>query len=365
MFKRFTHFIKYNNATILIIAVVFILGASAFASEPGRAAIGQKQSDVVGVDNSLLLVADLDNFDMEFRIEKIEEDDEMYYITYVFMDLTEINYAWQYQLKEKVRRVSKKLKQDLGAYLIEEFKEEYQARLKELTQNKIKTESDGPQIRTEVIVYNGLVGKTLDIVSKVFPGYEPVKKTVLDSPIDLSILRTETAGQDDNIISPVEDLEEVYNEYINTNDPDLDNIFGSADNCPDIYNVDQLDSDGDGLGDICDTNDESVSKVDNEKVGDSDMIEPASEPEPEIDFNDENLEVEIIDLDQMDEIPIDNNQEPSTDDSGGETASVEEVPTPPTDLSQDTTEPEPTSEPIPESELEPTPTPEPETPTGE
>ncbi len=38
----------------------------------------------------------------------------------------------------------------------------------------------------------------------------------------------------------------------NATDPDNDRIFDPADNCPDVYNPDQRDSDGDGIGDACD-----------------------------------------------------------------------------------------------------------------
>ncbi|MFA4941737.1 MAG: hypothetical protein WC582_04075, partial [Patescibacteria group bacterium] len=82
MMSRLINFIKYNNAAVLIVALVFIIGASALASEPGREAIGSKTTSIEGVDNTLLLAVDLDKFDMDFKVERIEEDNEMYYVTY-------------------------------------------------------------------------------------------------------------------------------------------------------------------------------------------------------------------------------------------------------------------------------------------
>ena len=61
MFKRFIHFIKYNNATVLILVFIFVLGSGAFAAtETGQEIIGEKQASIQGVDNTLLLEVDLE-----------------------------------------------------------------------------------------------------------------------------------------------------------------------------------------------------------------------------------------------------------------------------------------------------------------
>ncbi|MDD5071820.1 MAG: hypothetical protein PHQ42_03740, partial [Patescibacteria group bacterium] len=211
----------------------------------------QKQTTIEGTDNTLLLAADLESFDMDYKIEKIEEDEEMYYITYTYLDLLLVDNAWQYQFKESVRRVSKKSKLDLGIYLAEELKEEYEARVRELKGAQAKARSAGEEKRLAVTEYSGLIGATLDLAAKVFSGYEPIKKEELSSPVTVESLRQTPTGKAN--LSPVgsDNLTQIYFDYISENDPDGDNIFNADDNCPDIYNPDQLDSDNDGIGDAC------------------------------------------------------------------------------------------------------------------
>jgi hypothetical protein len=248
MIHRIINFLKYNNATILIVAAIFLVTSGVFAqTETGQALIGGEQTKIEGVDNTLLLAADLDNLAMDFKIEKIEEDEAYYYVTYTFIDLTEVNSAWQYQLQEKVKKISKKSKVDLGKYLAEEFTEESQARLKELREVKAGALAEGETKREEVVAYSGLIGQTLDLANKLFPAYQPVKRNELPSPENF------IPQQPDLPATPNPDsLTDIYNQYINENDPDNDNIFGDLDNCPQIANPDQLDSNDNGQGDACD-----------------------------------------------------------------------------------------------------------------
>ncbi|MCK5062092.1 hypothetical protein KAR28_06130 [Candidatus Parcubacteria bacterium] len=250
MFKKAINFIKYNNFAVLILAVIFIASTGVWAqTDAGQEFIGEKQIASVGVDNTLLLEADLDNFDMDFKIEKITKNDKYYFVTYTYLDLAKKDDTWEYILNEKVRKVSKGIKKDLGFYLAEELREEHEHRVKKLKEEQARaSELGGKSTRMEVSEYSGLIGATLDTLGRVFDGYEPVKIREIPSPsAPLSVL---TSKVDQS--SPADDLTDIYNDYISANDPDRDDVFGLLDNCPNDYNPEQKDKDNDGLGDACD-----------------------------------------------------------------------------------------------------------------
>ena len=217
MLAQIFHFIKYNNATVIILAIILILGGGALAAGPE--AIGQKQTSVQGIDNTLLLAADLDNFNMDFKIEKIEQDEQYYYVIYSYLDLVVLTNAWQYQLNSKMQKISRKLKQDLGEYLVGFLVKHQEARTRQLKQEKHLAELSGAQTRTEVTEYSGLIGKTLNLASKAFPDYEPVKTRQLPAPENFN-LPTSATSLSEGGQAQADNLTQVYNNYLAAH-PDL------------------------------------------------------------------------------------------------------------------------------------------------
>ena len=234
MLKRIVDFIKYNNLFIVILAIICIVGSGVFAqTDTGQAIIGQKETKVEGVDNTLLIEVDLANMKMDYKIEKLEQDEKYYYITYTYIDLVKKDNAWQYEMQEKIRKVSKKLKDDMGIYMARELSEEHDQRINDLKSEQDKAKGEGRQQRQEVTEYSGLIGGILDTVAKVVPNYEPIKKISLASP-SVEALRGLT--------------------LVGSGDLDGDGVADNIDNCPTDANPDQKDSDSNGTGDACDIN---------------------------------------------------------------------------------------------------------------
>ncbi|MCK5320003.1 hypothetical protein KAJ61_01285 [Candidatus Parcubacteria bacterium] len=218
MLKKAIHFVKYNNAALLIFLAIFAVGSGVWAqTEAGQEFIGEKQEKIEGIDNTLLLNVDFENYDMDFKIEKIEENDKYYFVTYTYLDLMKKNYAWEYLLNEKIRKVSLKIKKDLGAYLAEELKEEHDARVKTLKQEQKIALEKGEETRIEVVDYSGLIGKTLKLSEKIFFGYESVKtREILSPTVPATILAKREIKENTGEASEEkpDDLTKIYFDYL-------------------------------------------------------------------------------------------------------------------------------------------------------
>ena len=236
--KSWLDFVQYNNAFLILLVVgVIAFGGLTFASEEVRdATIGGQKVYAQGVDNTLLLGQDFGQFNMDFKITGIIEDDESYLVgySYVDFDLTspltpllnkergtiasegarradEVGEAWQFVEKQASRKIDKPFRQDLGLYLAGQLRQEANARIKELKRLQKEEKEKGETKVVQVTEYSGLIGKVLDLSAAVFPGYEPVKKVELPTPAadEQIALRAQSGGSDN--------LTNIYNNWVAEN----------------------------------------------------------------------------------------------------------------------------------------------------
>lgn len=211
------YFFKYHNGAILILAAFFLLGSAVFASEDIKSAIGTAQTAAEGFDNSVLLEADLENFNMEFKIEKVEKEKGYYFIHFSFLDLAKEKEGWQYKLKHKILKFKEKPGLAIEKAAGEELAEIRLARIKFLKSEQEKARISGLSGRTEITEYSGLIGKTFDIAAKIFPGFESASKKDLPLAASLAVFKEAPAEAFDLNLNPAGleiDLTEVYANYL-------------------------------------------------------------------------------------------------------------------------------------------------------
>ena len=206
MFKTIVKFIgerKFSFPTMaIIISVAFIAVASALAAnEDVKKIIGEEIVEKSGVDNTVLLAADLENFDLKMEITNALEDEENYYVDYQYKTLAIKDNVWQEVLKLEQIIVSKAALagEDLGLYLMEELGEIIDYQLAFLMEVQEKEEEKGVTVVLEKTEYTGLIGLVFNTKTKELPGYEPVVKPsvaeVNDAPQDDSIQSMEPADK--------------------------------------------------------------------------------------------------------------------------------------------------------------------------
>ena len=177
--KKIIHFIKYNNAFTIILALVMFSAAGAFANETSREAIvGKTIVTRIGMDNTRIISADLENFEMGLKIKSVKEDGEFYYVNFDYNAIDAKDGVWQTVKKEKNINVSKiRLgDMDLGLYLAEELKQLTSQEMAYMKEVQRIEKNKGEQKQVESVEYTGLKGLVFNDETKEIAGYNPVKE---------------------------------------------------------------------------------------------------------------------------------------------------------------------------------------------
>jgi len=179
--KKVIHFIQYHNAVTIAIAVLLLATGGAMAASPeARELLYDAENIPRSVDNSYLLNMDIERSDFCLLILEVDEDEQGYYIKDQYNTVKVAGYSWQPVSQEGTLTVLKSAlgKQDLGELVARELGQLID---REYTYAKDaqKIERDkGPSQKVITTKYAGLIGALLDPKDKVFPGYEPVVKSL-------------------------------------------------------------------------------------------------------------------------------------------------------------------------------------------
>ncbi|MEA3293084.1 MAG: putative metal-binding motif-containing protein [Patescibacteria group bacterium] len=186
MFQKILNFIKFHNAFTISLVLIFVFGASVFASETIReSTIGKTIIEQKGIDNTVLLSANLDNLDFGMKITNVSEDKENYYVNYTYQTLDIKDNIWQEARRIETLTVSKSAlsNRDLGLYITEELGEATDSELAYLKQVQQKQKQNGKTFIQETTKYTGLIGLVFNSAIKELPGYEIVVKPPKRQPI--------------------------------------------------------------------------------------------------------------------------------------------------------------------------------------
>ncbi|MCD6115192.1 hypothetical protein J7J74_02840 [bacterium] len=169
--NKILHFLQYHNLTLVILMFIIGFGTASLASDNVRSAIFDKEVREVGVDNTMLLTADIDNFDFQPQITDIEEDENYYYVDYQYKTLGVKDNVWQEVIQEKELKVPKKVlaqsNKDLPSYITEEIGEVIMHEYQLLKDSQKIAREQGLTKKQKVIAYRGLIGKILNLQPKV------------------------------------------------------------------------------------------------------------------------------------------------------------------------------------------------------
>lgn len=177
MYGKIIHFIKYNNAFTIFLALFFFGFGISFAADPAILdPIYSSRESIVSVDNSSIISADLDNHNFNLRINAITEDEKNYYAAYSYQTMEIENSVWQNKQAEKVLTVNKEALEgkDLGLYVAKQLGENINYELSYLKKVQKLEKEKGESQKIITTEYSGLIGKLLDPKQEVIEGYTPV-----------------------------------------------------------------------------------------------------------------------------------------------------------------------------------------------
>lgn len=175
--RTLKNFILYNNTIPLVLGVLFLGSTLTFAAnEEARDAVLSSEAAVTAVDNSYIRNVNLDVFDVEISVDRIEEDMEYYYVYYLISTISLVDGVWQPVTQERTLQVLKNElgDEDLGLYVTKQLSDLYNYEKRLLADTQEAENSIGPTNKTITTEYSGLLGRMLDPENEVFPGYDPV-----------------------------------------------------------------------------------------------------------------------------------------------------------------------------------------------
>lgn len=165
--KVILDFLKYNNAVPIILAVMILGTGAAFAANPELrgsvfpSATTGKPLPPKPTDTTTLEAKNLEDFDLDVRIDSITEDGATYFVSYSYTTLEVQGGAWKELRKGAKMEIPKALlgKRDLKTYLVEQIGQVIDRELAYLSEAQVTLVAGQAKNASK---YAALVGEEID-----------------------------------------------------------------------------------------------------------------------------------------------------------------------------------------------------------
>lgn len=186
-------------------------GAVFAASPQARETIVASEDIVQSVDNTYIVLVDLAAFDFQLQVTNVQEDDEMYYVTYTYRTVTLVDYVWQNVGATNTMKFSKKelTGRDLGLFVAKQLGEEISAQLAYLTEVQTQEREKGASLKVIATEYSGLIGSMFDPTQKTFEGYEPVVEESISEDSSLAAAAAARPGESFLALPPIPTTQQI------------------------------------------------------------------------------------------------------------------------------------------------------------